>query len=120
MGATQYTWRYKINGGTYLTVNSTSNTRALTGLILVQHINSVKAVCPTGTSAYSANISFNTSPNPCALPTGMQTTNIGITTATFSWTAVSGAQSYSLQYRQKAANGTCVVRFSPFHYINNI
>ena len=114
VGATQYTWRYKINGGTYLTVNSTSNTRALTGLTPGSTYQfSVKAVCPTGTSAYSANISFNTSPNPCALPTGMQTTNIGITTATFSWTAVSGAQSYSLQYRQKAANGTWGAWFSP-------
>jgi hypothetical protein len=36
---------------------------------------------------------------PCNAPTGMNTTSIGNTTATFNWTAVSGATGYNIQYR---------------------
>ena len=40
-----------------------------------------------------------TSVAPCAAPTGMTTTNITNTTATFGWAAVSGATGYNVQYR---------------------
>ncbi len=40
-----------------------------------------------------------TSVAPCSVPTGMTTTNVTNTTATFSWTAVSGATGYNIQYR---------------------
>jgi PKD repeat protein len=36
---------------------------------------------------------------PCGLATGMNTTNVTANTATFTWTAVSGAASYTIQYR---------------------
>ena len=40
-----------------------------------------------------------TSVAPCSVPTGMSTSSIANTTATFNWTAVSGATGYNIQYR---------------------
>jgi GEVED domain/Fibronectin type III domain len=40
-----------------------------------------------------------TSVPPCNVPTGMSTTSIANTTATFNWTAVLGATGYNIQYR---------------------
>lgn len=37
---------------------------------------------------------------PCNIPTGMATSSITDTSATFNWTAVTGAISYNVQYRQ--------------------
>jgi len=39
----------------------------------------------------------------CAIPTGMTTTSIGTTTATFNWTAAVGATSYNVRYKATAA-----------------
>ncbi|MBK8342413.1 MAG: T9SS type A sorting domain-containing protein [Bacteroidetes bacterium] len=39
----------------------------------------------------------------CAVPTGMTTTSIGTTTATFNWTAAAGATSYNVRYKATAA-----------------
>lgn len=41
---------------------------------------------------------------PCAIPTGSATSNITDTTARFTWTAVSGALSYNVRYRQIGAS----------------
>lgn len=41
----------------------------------------------------------NTGTASCSVPTGMTTSSITNTTATFAWTAVSGATGYNIQYR---------------------
>lgn len=106
-GATLYTFRYKINGGAWEIVTSNNPTKNITGLTPNSTYQfSAKATCPSGTSAYSANVSFNTLVNPCITPAGMGTSNVTINSATFSWSAVSGAISYTVQYREQNPNGT--------------
>lgn len=45
-----------------------------------------------------------TTPNPCATPTGLNTTNITGTGATLNWTAASGASGYAVDYRAYGVN----------------
>ncbi len=63
----------------------------------------VQANCGYGTYSYwTTGVIFTTvgTSSLCNAPTGLLTTNITETTATFNWFPVSGAQSYSLQIRQ--------------------
>jgi len=53
---------------------------------------------------------------PCAAPTGMATSSITNTTATFSWTAVTGALSYNVRYRVVGASTWTTVSDSVHTY----
>ncbi len=58
----------------------------------------VRSNCPYGmTSTWSDSASFTTLISSCSMPTGLSTTNITEASATFNWSAVPGAQSYSVQ-----------------------
>ncbi|MFN8238143.1 MAG: GEVED domain-containing protein [Chitinophagales bacterium] len=106
-GATSYTLQYKTSAATTWTTVSgiTTTSRALTGLAASTTYNyKVSATCSSGTSAYSAASSFTTSgTTSCGVPAGLAASSITSSGATVSWTAVSGATSYTLQYKTSAA-----------------
>ena len=105
-GASSYSINYKIATNTSWTV-LTSSTTALTvnlaGLIPgTTYQWQVKANCGSTNSAYSES-QFTTAlatPNCTSTPpTGLTVTNVTTSSATANWTAVPGADSYSMQYK---------------------
>jgi hypothetical protein len=81
-------------------VNTTSTSRSLTGLTDGATYNyQVQTVCSGGTSAYSSASSFSTPVAPCNTTSGLSATSVTSNSATVSWSAVSGAASYNLQYK---------------------
>ncbi len=100
-GATSYLIRYRITGTTTWTSSSSSTaTYSASGLTASSNYEwQILTVCSGGSSAYTASITFTTSSLPCTVPAGMNTTAVTASSATFNWTAVSGATSYTVQYR---------------------
>ena len=68
----------------------------------------VTATCASGTSNASSIATFTTL-TPCGVPTGVAASSITTTSATISWTVVSGATSYTLRYRPTGGTWTSVV-----------
>ncbi|MEO6131720.1 MAG: fibronectin type III domain-containing protein, partial [Saprospiraceae bacterium] len=103
-GAQGYTVQVRLANGTWYDIqgNPFSNTYA-TVYGLEPNTNyewRVRANCGGGQySNWTYPISFTTSGGSCNAPTGLTTTNITQTTATWSWSPVSGAISYSVQWR---------------------
>ncbi len=107
-GAVSYNVQYTPTGGSTTTVNTTSTSYAISGLSAsTTYSYQVQTVCSASSSAYSTAGSFTTSAagSTCGTPTGLAASSITSTTATVSWTAVSGAVSYNLQYKL-ASSGT--------------
>lgn len=102
-GATSYSFEYKTDAGTTWTVATTTTpTYNMTGLTSNTLYNTrVKAVCTSGSSAYSSIVNFTTSSGGggCGTPTNFTVSNITQNSATSSWSAVSGATSYNFQYK---------------------
>jgi hypothetical protein len=105
-GATNYTAQYRPSGsGTWLPAGSTGGTSLpISGLTANTNYSwSVKSDC----SAYSNEITFTTpgsGPVGCESPTGLTTTSIGQNSATVSWTEVTGATSYIVQFKTSASS----------------
>ena len=105
-GATNYTVQYKLaSASSWTTVGSTSTTSLMLGnLTAGTNYNwQVKASC----SGYSAVQSFTTQSNnggSCAAPTSLATTNISNSSAVLAWAAVSGATSYTVQYKLSSSS----------------
>ncbi|MEL6535043.1 MAG: T9SS type A sorting domain-containing protein [Bacteroidota bacterium] len=68
----------------------------------------VRANCASGSSAYSAAINVTTDDPPagCDVPTGLASSNVGETSFTASWNAVSGATSYDVEVDGNVTNTT--------------
>ena len=101
-GALSYGLEYKANSsGTWIAVTTTSPSYNMTGLIAGTLYNTrVRAVCLSGTSAYSATVNFTTSSSgSCGTPTGLAVSGITQTSAIIAWLPVSGANSYNFQYK---------------------
>lgn len=102
-GAVSYNLQYKTSASsTWTTVSTASTSYGLSGLAASTTYNyQVQSVCSSGSSAYSGAGSFTTSAagGTCSTPTGLAASAITSSTATVSWTAVSGATSYNLQYK---------------------
>ncbi|GGD41294.1 hypothetical protein GCM10011514_01680 [Emticicia aquatilis] len=101
-GATSYTIQYKTSSATtWITAGTVSTTTyALSGLVASTAYNwQVKANC----SAYSATASFTTLAASCTAPFGLSSTNIASTSVTLVWNSVSGATSYTIQYKTSSA-----------------
>lgn len=97
-GATSYTIQYKVSTTpTWTTVTSTTNSKVITGLLAgTNYVWQVKANC----SVYSSQASFTTTNSSgCAIPGQLTSSNISQTGATLSWGTVSGASSYTVQYK---------------------
>jgi len=105
-GAVSYKLEYKLAVGSTWTVISTSNTSYnLTGLTAGTTYNArVQTVCSSGSSTYSGIISFTTSGGSCNTPTGLSITGISSSSATASWSPVTGAISYNFQYKLSTNN----------------
>ncbi|MBK9271593.1 MAG: fibronectin type III domain-containing protein [Saprospiraceae bacterium] len=101
-GATSYKFEYKKStdpNWTQVTVTTTGYN--MTGLTSSTTYNTrVKAVCSGTESAYSTQVNFTTSGGGgCGTPTNLTASNITSSSATLSWGAVSGANSYNFQYK---------------------
>ncbi|WP_309640777.1 fibronectin type III domain-containing protein [Flavobacterium sp.] len=99
-GATSYNIQYRKTGTTtWTTTTATTATKSLTGLTAGSAYDfQVQAVCLI-TSAYSAIANFTTIAYSCGTPTALTASAITTTTATISWSTVSGATSYNIQGR---------------------
>jgi hypothetical protein len=105
-GAVSYAFEYKTSSATTWTVQTVTGTTVnLTGLTASTTYNTrVKTNCSSNTSGYSGTINFTTSAPPaCNAPTGLASSNISASSATSSWTAVSGAVSYAFEYKTSSA-----------------
>jgi hypothetical protein len=110
-GASSYTVEYKEqSAGTWTTAASatTSTSVNLDGLLgNTLYDWRVRTNCSGNQSSFSAAQFTTLAPPPCDAPTGLNSSNITSSSATVSWTAVSGAVSYTVDYkRQVDANWT--------------
>ena len=99
-GATSYNLEYKTSSATsWTTVSVTSATYNISGLTAgTTYDYQVATVCSSGTSTYSSPSTFTTLSN-CGMTSNVAASAITSSTATVSWTAVSGATSYTLEYK---------------------
>lgn len=103
-GAISYTVQYKVSSATSWNTLSpvTGTSTSLTGLLSSTTYSwQVKANC----SDYSASINFTTlQSSGCSAPINLTTSNITNNSALLSWSAVSGATNYTLQYKLASSN----------------
>jgi hypothetical protein len=102
-GATSYQAQYKLSSAsTWTTASATSATSiTISGLTPgAAYMWAVKADC----SPYSSSVSFSTSGTTgCAVPTQLTSSGISQSGVTLSWSPVSGATGYTVQYKTSAA-----------------
>ncbi|MBL0049028.1 MAG: fibronectin type III domain-containing protein [Bacteroidetes bacterium] len=102
-----YIVQYRVSGTNAWSASlaASGTTLSLTGLSpATTYEFQVKSSCISSTSAYSASVVFSTTgTSSCAVPVGLNATAITSVSAALSWTAVSGASSYSIQYRKVGA-----------------
>lgn len=105
--ATSYAVQYKLNSSGTWTNFSTAQTGTsanLTGLAASSLYDwRVSATCPSGTTAFTAAQFTTTAPAACNAPTGLSST-VTSNSASVSWTAVSGAVSYAVDYKLNTAS----------------
>ncbi|HUR30186.1 MAG TPA: fibronectin type III domain-containing protein, partial [Saprospiraceae bacterium] len=102
-GATDYSVQYKTtSASTWTPLTVTTNSLALSGLSAATGYNwQVKANC----SGFSSLATFTTTAaTSCSAPTLLSAINISSTGATLNWAAVTGATSYSIQYKTSSAS----------------
>jgi N-acetyl-anhydromuramyl-L-alanine amidase AmpD len=105
-GATGYLVEYKTAAATTWTaLNVTTNSATLTGLANTTTYNwRVTNKCSaTSNSVATVGTNFTTLAPPCTVPTALATSAITATGCTFAWAAVSGAVTYTLQYKISTA-----------------
>jgi hypothetical protein len=106
-GATSYNIQYKVNTATtWTTVTSTTNSKILTGLMAGNIYQwQVQSICAGGSSTYSSAVTFTTTAAAnCGTPVGLTSASVTTTSAALTWTAVTGATSYNIQYKTNAAS----------------
>ena len=112
-GATGYNVQYRITGTTTWTTGTTAtNSFNATNLTAGSTYEwQVQTVCSaTSTSSFSGSTNFTTTGGvSCGTPTGLTASSITTTSASVSWTAVSGATSYNLQYKVSTAGSYTTV-----------
>jgi hypothetical protein len=112
--ATSYAVDYKLNSAatwTVLTASQTGTTASLTGLAANTAYNwRVRATCTAGTGI-NVETNFTTLSN-CGNPTGLNTASITANSANISWTAVTGASSYRVEYKTSVATTWTVLTAS--------
>ena len=104
-GATSYHIEYE-HFSTWTPVNEviTSTSYTLGGLIPGSYYRwRVRANCPLGSSHYQYSGLFYTYYSLCEGPTGLTTTNITNNSATLTWTAITNASNYYVDYKQSTS-----------------
>jgi len=106
-GATSYNLQYRVKGAASWTlVNTLTNSYTITGLAdLTSYEYQVQAVNATEETNFSTSSFFTTLETAVSLevPSGLSASSITATSVIVSWTAVSGAIKYNVQYRVKGA-----------------
>lgn len=106
-GAVSYDVDYKLNSSsTWINAatGTTATTVGLTGLTAGSTYDyRIRTNCASGPSAYSADQFTTTSTGTCSTPTGLTSSAVTATGATVSWTAVSGALSYDVDYKTNSS-----------------
>lgn len=107
-GISSYTLEYKPStSSTYTTLNVNTNSRSLTGLTANTTYNvRVRYTCSNGTTADYAITSFTTESDSqsCSAVTGLSVGSITQTSATVSWSGVSGVSSYTVEYKPTSSS----------------
>ena len=105
--AVSYAIDYKLNSSATWTSFATAQTATsanLTGLTQGSLYDwRVKTTCSAGAGNFVAAQFTTTSPVVCNAPTGLTSSSITSSAATVSWTAVSGAASYAVDYKLNSA-----------------
>jgi hypothetical protein len=118
-GATSYNIQYKTNAASvWNTTTSTTNSKSLSGLLAATTYQwKVQSVCSAGTGTYSTTATFTTlAASSCGIPVNPVSTAITASSATLSWTVVSGATSYNVQYKTSSASTWTTVSTSTMSY----
>ncbi len=106
-GSTSYNVEYKLSSSsTWTTVTSTSASKSISGLNASSVYQfQVQAVCSV-TGSYSSLGSFTTSAgtSSCGVPSGLTAGSVTSGSAVLNWNAVSGANSYNIQYKQASSS----------------
>lgn len=106
-GAVSYDVDYKATASaTWINAvtGTTATTRSLTGLIAgTTYDYRVRTRCTSDSSSYSVAQFTTTASATCSAPTGLTSSAVTTTGATISWTAVSGALSYDVEYKPAAS-----------------
>jgi|CXWL01.1.fsa_nt_gi hypothetical protein len=106
-GATSYDVDYKLNSSATWTNAATATTAtsvALSGLTSGSLYDwRVRANCASGSSAYAQSQFTTQSVAVCNAPAGLTSSGVTSSAATISWTAVSGASSYAVDYKTNAS-----------------
>ena len=101
-GASFYRVEYKLATASTWTVatTTTNNSYTLTGLLSATAYEiRVQTTCSSGiVSPYSATIAFTTLGASCAAPINLAASNIATNSAVISWTAISGATNYAIEF----------------------
>ncbi|HNP98419.1 MAG TPA: fibronectin type III domain-containing protein, partial [Bacteroidia bacterium] len=114
-GATSYNVEYRIrnSGAGYSAPISTTNTSVvLAGLQPSTNYEFiVQTVCVSGSSAFSSSGWFTTlaATTACEIPAGLGVSSVTTTSATLNWNSVSGAISYTAQYRKSGTTAWTTV-----------
>lgn len=100
-GANSYDLEYRVSpSGSWTQVSTTSTSYTIGGLSAgTTYDVRVRAVCTSGTSNWSGNVSFTTLFAGCSVPTGLSVSGVTASAATASWNSVGGANNYNLQIR---------------------
>jgi hypothetical protein len=116
--AQSYDIRYKeTSDSSWISTTSSTNSTAISGLTAeTEYEFQVRAVCSDGTSDYSSSANFTTSAatQECGVPSRLDATNITEDSATLTWSEVSSATDYRIQYREVGAGTwTTITSSSP-------
>jgi hypothetical protein len=107
-GATSYDVDYKLNSSGTWTNAATATTSLsvnLSGLASGSLYDwRVRANCSGGSSAYTQAQFTTQSVVTCNAPTGLSSSSVTSSSATVSWTAVSGASSYAVDYKTNVSS----------------
>ncbi|MBL7952261.1 MAG: fibronectin type III domain-containing protein [Flavobacteriales bacterium] len=107
-GAVSYNVQWKLaSASSWTTITgATGTSRTLTGLTpSTAYQFQVSTVCGASSSAYSGAASFTTSAaSSCGVPTGLSASSITASSGTLNWTAVSGAVSYTVQWKPASSS----------------
>ncbi len=101
-GSVNYNIQYRIVGsGSWTNITSPVNSVNISSLIPSANYEwQVQTVCNPNSSLFSALANFTTlAPPACNIPSGVSVSFVNSSSATISWLAVAGAQSYTIQYR---------------------
>jgi hypothetical protein len=107
-GANSYDLEFKPNTSATWSVavaGTTSTSFNLTGLAQsTLYDYRVRANCTGATGNYTQGQFTTTSPVTCDTPTGLSSSSIATTSAVVSWSAVSGATNYTVQYKPNSSS----------------